>query len=320
MSTLLALLLAVPVLADEPVETAPAEDPAPTEEPLPVQEPAPALEPVAMVVTLSDGQTLAGRAARLPDGSVRLWLADGEELLLPAEAVARLRPAALQPGAEASRWGPDPNRSRYLYSPTAFPLGQGNGYVAQRALVLTTGAVGLLPFLDLELGLVLPALFTSTPIGTAGLKLAVPVSDKVHLGGGAQAVLVPVEGFQAIGFAFGNASYGTPDTHATLAGGAALDFGTGELGAAVATLGANHRLGPGTALITENWFVWFTQGDGPWGTPLFVVPSGGVRLFGPSFAVDLALVPVVTGEREVPVLPLPWVSFAWNWTLRKERG
>lgn len=300
----LLLSLALAASAAEPVET-------------PLPSPTVEAAPTAVVVTLSDGQTLTGRALRLDDGSVRLWLADGRELLLPAEVVARISPAGLQPGAEQARWGPDPNRSRYLYSPTAFPLGQGNGYVAQRALVLTTGAVGVLDFLDAELGVVLPALFTQTPIGTTGLKLAFPVSERLRLGGGAQAILVPDDGLNAIGLAFANATWGTPDTHLTLAGGAAIDFSGGETGAAVATLGANHRLGPSTALITENWFLWFTQGDGPWDIPLFIVPSGGVRLFGPSFAVDLALVPVVIAESEVPVLPLPWVSFAWNWSLRK---
>jgi hypothetical protein len=276
------------------------------------------LVPVALVVTLSDGQILTGRGARLPDGSVRLWLADGTELLLPAAAVAGIQPGARQPGAVQGRWGPDPNRSRYLYSPTAFPMGQGNGYVAQRALVLTTAAIGAFDFLDAEVGLVLPTLFTGTPVASAGLKASAPVADKVHLGAGAQALLIPVDELLAAGFAFGLVTVGEPDRHATLAGGAAMEFNTGELVAGVATLGGNWRLGPRTALLTENWFAWFAQGDGPWGGPFFAVPSGGVRLFGPSFAVDLALVPVITGQREIPVMPLPWVSFAWNWSLESD--
>jgi hypothetical protein len=85
----------------------------------------------------------------------------------------------------------------------------------------------------------------------------------------------------------------------------------------VATVSANHRLGPKAAFVTENWFVYFTNGDGPWGSPVFVVPSGGVRLFGPSFAVDLALVPVFTGSADIPLVPIPWVSFAYNFSLKR---
>ena len=287
----------------------------------PVQAQELAAAPVQMTVTLSDGQVLVGRVLRQADGSLRLTLADGQELTLPAEAVRSLVPIAASPGAEGGAYGPDPNRSRYLYSPTAFPLGQGNGYLAQRALVLTSAAVGLTAFLDLEAGVVLPALFTETPIGTVGLKLAAPVADKLRLGAGAQAILIPVEGVEAAGFAFGNATYGTPDTHVTLAGGAVVAFSAGEVPAAAGTIGINHRLGPRVAFLSENWVLVILNGeDGPWGVPFFMVPSGGVRLFGPSFAVDLALVPVITGETDLPVLPLPWVSFAWNWSLKKGEG
>lgn len=269
-----------------------------------------------VVVTLSDGQTLLGHVTRNPDGSVLLVLADGRELLLPAEVVAQVAEPSDARGP-ATRWGPDPNRSRYLYSPTAFNLGQGRGYLAQRALVLTSAAVGVTDGLDLEVGSVLPLLFTESPVAVVGLKGTVPVVDKLRVGAGAQALVVPIDDLQLLGFTFGTVTYGDQDDHVSLAGGPALDFRTGEVGVGVLTLSGNHRLGPKSALITENWFVWFPEGEGPWGGPLFVVPSGGVRLFGPSFAVDLALVPVVTGESELPVLPLPWVSVAWNWSLKR---
>lgn len=272
---------------------------------------------VLAVVTLSDGQRLSGQALRLDDGDVRLRLSDGQELLLPMAAVQRIVPVSEPVGTETPRWGLDPNRSRYLYSPTAYALGRGNGYVAQRALVLTSAAVGVTDWLDIEAGSVLPLLFTKSPVALVGLKVSVPVEERVHLGAGAQALVVPVDGVQAMGFAFGTVTVGTPDTHISVAGGAALSFSDAQVGAVVGTLSANHRLGPNTALLTETWVLGFTQGDGPWGGPIFIVPSGGVRLFGPSFAVDLALVPVVTGQRDLPVLPLPWVSFAWNWSLRR---
>lgn len=283
---------------------------------------APVQQGLEMVVTLSDGQVLNGRATQLPDGSVRLRLHDGRELGLPAEVVARVRPAVTSPATPPPRWGPDPNRSRYLYSPSAFSQGHGNGYLAQRALVLTSAAVGVSDYVDLEVGLILPTLFTSSPVGAFGVKVSGPVEEHLRLGAGAQAILIPVDGLTAGGFLFGNATLGSPDTHGTLSGGVVMDFTGGEVMLSAATLSVNHRLGPGMALVSENWFLYFMperQGDtlytrdGPWGIPFFAVPSGGVRLFGPSFAVDLALVPVITGEREIPILPLPWISVAWNW-------
>jgi len=51
------------------------------------------------------------------------------------------------------------------------------------------------------------------------------------------------------------------------------------------------------------------------------VPSGGARIFGSGFSVDVGVVPIVTGEREIPVVPIPWISFVGNLrTAKAERG
>ncbi|MCB9779788.1 MAG: hypothetical protein H6742_14580 [Alphaproteobacteria bacterium] len=287
---------------------------------LPARAAEPTVVPVRTTVTLSDGQQLVGRVLRLEGGDVQLVLADGTELLLPAAAVASIAPVRDAPGAEEARWGVDPNRSRYLYSPTAFGLGQGNGYVAQRALALTSAAVGVTDWFDLEAGTILPLLFTKSPVGIVGGKLAFRATDHLRLGAGTQFLMVPIDGVQAVGLAFGNVTVGSADRHLTVAAGGVFSLTEGAADAVVTTVGGNYRLGPKTALISENWFFVFTEGDGPWGGPVFLVPSGGVRLFGPSFAVDLAVVPVVTGQSDLPIIPLPWVSFAWNFALKKGGG
>ena len=259
-------------------------------------------------VVLSDGQTLNGRVLQADENKVVLVLSDGTVLDLPAAAVREVVTAAQGAGT----WGIDPNRSRYLYSPTAFSLGQGHGYVAQRALVITSAGVGLLDFLDVEAGTVIPALFTGTPVGVLGAKVGVPLSHQVRIGAGVQAFGVVDT---AVGFGFANATYGTPDAHVTVAVGGAFNFTEPDFAVGLMTISAAKRLGPSVALLTENWLAYFPDPErqGPWGGPLFAVPSGGVRLFGKQFAVDLALVPIITGESDIPVVPLPWISFAWNW-------
>jgi hypothetical protein len=135
----------------------------------------------------------------------------------------------------------------------------------------------------------------------------------LRVGGGVQGFLVAQN---AAGFAFANVTVGTSDEHLTINGGGAFDFTNQTLGAGLVTVSGNKRLGPTASLIGETWIFYFPQGAGPWGGPFFVVPSGGVRLFGPQFAIDLGLVPIITGESGTPVIPLPWVSFAWNWSTR----
>lgn len=299
-----------------PAEPMPAEaDRAPSPKEPVAEEPQPPIPrtrgPATHSVILSDGQRLTGRVVESTPEHVALLLEDGALIMLPASSVRGVE--AFEARAVVGAWGPDPNVSRYLYSPAAFSLGQGHGYLAQRAIAISSAGVGLFDFLDIEVGTVLPMLFSKDRIGVAGLKLAAPVADVLHVGAGAQAFLLP-DGVAA-GVAFGNATFGTADAHATLAGGGAFEFTAGDFAADVVTLSGNLRLGSGVALISENWFIYFTNGDGPWGGPFFAAPSVGVRLFGSEFAVDLALVAIVTGDSDLPFLPLPWLSFAWNWSL-----
>jgi hypothetical protein len=261
-------------------------------------------------VTLSDGQRLTGRVVSRSLDSVTLVLEDGSMLILPTAAVRGVE--AFEPSTVSGAWGPDPNRSRYLYAPAAFTLGQGNGYVAQRAIVITSVGIGLLDGLDLEGGTVLPTLFSKTAIGVAGLKAAMPITETLRAGLGAQAFFI---GDIAAGFFFANSTVGTPDAHVTLAGGGAIEWSKPELLATVMTLAGSLRLSSGVALVSENWFLVFHDRESPWGGAFFAVPSAGVRLFGSTFAVDLALVPIVTGTSDFPFLPLPWLSFAWNFGL-----
>jgi hypothetical protein len=243
-----------------------------------------------------------------PNGVV-LRLADGRDLPIPRaviDRVTRRRAAAGTLGIH----GIDPNRGRYFYAPSAFPLGQGNVTLAQRALVLTTAAVGVFPGVDVEVGTILPTLFIREgQVGVLGAKGSVRVSERVRLGAGAQGfAFADTVG----GFAFSTLTVGEPDLHVSVNGGVAMDFL--DPGAPIGVLAASvsRRFNKKFAFVSENWFLWFSEGEGPWGVPLFVVPSGGVRVFGGGFAVDIGLVPVFTGTSELPVLPLPWVSFVGN--------
>jgi hypothetical protein len=294
-------------------------------------------------VTLVDGQTLTGLATVLPDGGVSLVIAGGNVLMIPASAVRsvseaggpvdRVTPAKpvesvatpVQPvtapvhpveppapplpeepsaGTSPNGWPSDPNRVGYFYAPSAFTLGQGRGYVAQKELAITAAAVGITSFWDVQVGTVLPLLFTETRVGIAGTKVALRLAPGLRVGAGVQAFFVASE----VGAApFVVVTLGNEDRHISLDLGLArflTQAGGGSI--VLATLSGDYRLGPRTALVTENWV--FVGDLFPAG--LFVVPTAGVRLFGPAFAVDLGGgVLSVDGT----VVPLPWVGFTWNW-------
>lgn len=282
-----------------------ADDPLPPDDEPPARAQAPTID----VVHLSDGQVLEGTIVQADDALVVLRLGDGRELPIPRVLVRRIdqRTGAI---GTLGRYGIDPNRGRYFYSPAAYPLGKGNVTVAQRALVLTTAAAGVLPGIDLEVGTILPTLFTrDARVGIIGGKGAVRLSDRVRIGAGAQGFIIADT---VGGFAFGTVTMGEPDLHASINVGVAMDFLDPQDPIGVTTLSLSRRFNKKLAFVTETWVMWFSGGNGPWNHPLFVVPSGGVRIFGSGFSVDVGLVPVITGELDVPVVPIPWVSFVGN--------
>lgn len=279
-------------------------------------------------VVLSDGQVLIGEVEEAEDGIV-LVLGDGERLPLPATAIASIGDA---PDADA---GPrDANRSRYFYGPSAFSLGKGHGYLAQRALVLSSAGYGIVDGWDIEVGSVLPtAFFPEAFVGFVGTKVSGQVADRVRLMGGAQLAFLAGEAPLMLGFV--GATFGDEDRHLSLTTGPGLAFHGkrtfypadpnaepreepwgADLGVWITAVSYVHRLGPKAALVSENWIIGLTGDDidGPWGGfPVFVAPSGGVRLLAERYAVDLGVVPLVAMADEVPLIPVPWVSFDWAW-------
>ncbi len=285
-------------------------------------------------VVLDDGQVLKGLVEKEADGSVVITLGSGSALRFPAAIVREVRPItatplplpAVTPGVAINRpstdpnapWDPDPNKSRYLYSPSAFGLGQGKGYVAQKQLLLTEAAIGVTDWWDIQAGTSVITLFIpDAAFAIVGTKVSFKVAKDVHLALGGQSLFV---GEGIVGLGFGTVTYGTADRHVSLsAGGLAGSFnGSVEsVGTVLVTLSGNYRLGPRTALVSENWFLIGGELQ-PAGGGLFVVPSLAVRMFGPSFATDLGLVPIITGDSSLSVIPIPWVGFTWNYAIGKK--
>ncbi|MSQ03840.1 MAG: hypothetical protein EXR71_18460 [Myxococcales bacterium] len=295
-------------------------------------------EPVLAEVVLDDGQVLRGTVERQDDGSIILTLGSGTRLRFPGIAIRDVRaidpkappptpttpvstdplplPGAL-PGQRRTAGGyePDPNRSRYLYSPSAYSLGRGHGYVSQKELIITEAAFGITDFWDIQAGTsVITLALDGGAFALVGSKFSLPVGDNIHLAVGGQALFTSVP---AIVLGFGTFTYGPEDRHVSVSVGGLTTIVQGVAGAPtglLATVSGSYRLGPRTALVTENWIL-FGGGLSPTGDDVYVVPSLAVRLFGPSFATDLGVVPIITGASDPPVIPIPWIGFTWNWAL-----
>jgi hypothetical protein len=259
-------------------------------------------------VLLKDGQRLRGRFLGRGPGGVTLEV-EGGRITLPATAIrASGAPSAEGTGVAASPGrARDSNRTRYLYSPSGFMLKQGEGYLSQTELLLTSVAYGATDWLTLQAGTVIPAL-AYDPLHSPAIfavKAGWSPAPLWHLAGGFQTFVLPdSSGTVAAGFLFGTVTWGTEDLHFGISAGPpfALSSGTTDLGNVLVSVSANWRAFSHGALVTENWIV---TGGGQ----THVVASGAYRFISDRIAVDVGLIfsDVTNG------IPIPWLDFTWHW-------
>ena len=254
-----------------------------------------------MVVVLKDGQRLTGTlVSQGPDGVT--IESSGVRLPIPAASIQLL---AL-PGSEAAEgaWPRDPNRTRYLYSPSGFMLRQGEGYVSQTELLLTTVGFGVTDWLTLQAGTVLPWVFfdPATMPFVLALKAGGSPSEHVHLAAGFQVFTIPGLGTGAAGLLFGTVTIGTEDLNLGVSAGPPFAFGNGtsELGKVVVSISGNARISRSIALVSENWLV---QVEGS----TEVIGSAAVRFIGERLGVDAGFL-----FAKGATVPVPWLDFTWH--------
>lgn len=297
LAALACLALATPVTRAQeaaPPPPPPAAAPASSPGPQPGQE---------VVVVLKDGQTLKGKLVS-QDSSGVIIESSGGRMQLPAASIQALA----APGSEAAE-GPrprDPNRTRYLYSPSGFMLRQGEGYLSQTELLITSVGYGVTDWLTLQAGTILPWAFfdPSTMPFIVAVKAGGSPSQYVHLAGGFQTLVIPgVSEMPAVGFLFGTLTLGTEDFHLGISGGPpfAFDKGTSKLGSAIISVSGNLRVSRSIALVSENWFV-------PVDNSTKVIGSAAVRFIGERIGVDLGFL-----FPQGSSIPVPWLDFTWHW-------
>lgn len=287
-------------------------------------------EPAAVhKVVLRDGQFLRGRVLSQTPTEVVLELHGGGLLRIPADLVSEVKlERDVVQRADGSLWFPDANRTRYFYSPSAMMLKKGQAYFSQKELLFSSFAYGVTDNFSLLVGTVAPAWFFGIQgiNGIVGLKAGAPVTEKIHIAAGLEALAIPnvsqsgsASPFVA-GLLFGSATFGEADRHLTVSVGkpvvANLAQSTNNVVSMdlITTLSANYRVHQNVSLLTENWLVIPSFENGQWATG----HAFGGRFIGERIAADVGLIWFVipqgaTGQPGLATaIPIPWVDFTYN--------
>ena len=257
-------------------------------------------------VRLTSGDSVRGVLVARDQKSVVIELPNAGRLELQRSAIASLSLAnRTRIGPEGQLYRRDPNRTRYLYGPSAFTLEKGEGYVSQKELLFTAAAYGVTDHMTVLGGTIFPALFGGQFAGILGSKIGYElVDDTLHLAAGGEVLVMGLSEMGGFGFFFGSATLGDVDRHFTLSVGRPFRFGAAEeaVGPLITTLSGAYRLSRSFAAVTENWIM-LPSADSDW---LRLHGLAG-RVILESWALDIGGIWLPDFE-----FPLPWLDLTYN--------
>ncbi len=202
---------------------------------------------------------------------------------------------------EGKYWFPNPQSTRYLWSPNGYGLKKGEGYYQNIWVLWNQFSYGLTDNLSVGGGVVPLFLFGGGPTPVfATAKFSVPViKNKVNVGGGAIVGTVLGEEDMGFGILYGLSTFGTPDNNISV--GLGYGFGGGEWASApMININGMFRATNRGYFITENYYI-------PFGGENTIVLSLGWRWIIKKAALDFGLVlPVI---EDAGFIGIPWLGF-----------
>lgn len=280
-------------------------------------------------ITLADGQLLRGVLVRSEAEQVVVRVGEAGEVAVSRAVMKTLeaeRHAEVRKGGEL--WFQDPNRTRYLYSPSAVMLRKGEGYFSQKELLFSSVAYGVTDNVTLVAGTMVPAWFAPDGQGInfiGGVKVGGEVAENLHLAAGAESLVLPAAntGGAGVGFVFGTATYEWPTLQLSLSAGRPFLLGgaAGWVPQVIFVPSASWRVAKNVSLVTENWVMPFQQRTLGWDSTsqqpitrndgFTLLNSLAARFFGEQWSADVGLIRMQTHDYVVPV-PIPWLDFTYH--------
>ena len=256
------------------------------------------------ILVLKDGSRLIGRIVEIGESEIQFETSLGKLTILRS----KIRDVEVIPSSSIKNgtyWLPNPNNTRLYFGPTARNLKKGEGYFADYFFLFPGIAYGVTDNITIGGGMsIIPGIDISDQLFYFTPKIGGEISKNLNVAIGALIVTVPdsldddVPNTAGIFYTVG--TYGTPDASVT----AGIGYGYVEDEFAdrpMVMVGGEKRLSRRISFVTENWMV-------PGVDNLII--SYGVRFFGESLSVDLALVNILGEDSVFP--GVPYIDFVYN--------
>jgi len=209
---------------------------------------------------------------------------------------------AIQQIKKGKYWFPNPQSTRYFWSPNGYGLKKGEGYYQNIWVLWNQFSYGLTDNISVGGGIVPLFIFAGAPTPVfATVKFSIPVvKDKFNVAAGAIGGYVLGADEAGIGILYGLATVGSPDANVTL--GMGYGFAGGEWAQApMININGMFRVSSKGYIITENYIL-SADGEG------IVLISFGGRSIIKKAALDYGLFIPISSDIGAFVA-IPWLGF-----------
>jgi hypothetical protein len=247
-------------------------------------------------ISFTDGSVFVGRVYETSD-SIHILFKNEQELIFLNKDVLKKKELNKGERKVSTKLG----KTRYLYSPSAMTLKQGQFAFSQKELFFSTLAYGIHDNVSIQLGSILPVLFISGGAnGILAFKVGGEVEPYFHIGGGLQSFIFIEEAFH---IPFGVLTMGNAQKHISINIGIPFS-NSGSKNIKFASLSAFYNFTRNISLVSENFLIMSDESIGIHGESL-AIHGLAMRYSGESFYTDIGFLMT----EEIPV-PYPWIDIS----------
>lgn len=260
-----------------------------------------------VTIITTDGSEIIGKITEESDTEYKIETPAGLTVTIPKTAIFKMKEFdGLVKDGKLFRT--DPNKSMYLFAPSAFPIETGNKYCRDFCVFFPSINYGMNDIISLQAGFIwVPGIGLQDIPLIGSIKATIFQKDKIGLAAGAMYVRVPdFEETGGGGFLFATGTYGDRFNHGSLLVGWGYGHYDGDwelMDRPIVVLAGNFRVSNTIAIVTENWFppeLEFSQ------FPFMVA----ARFFGKRIAVDIGGIIILDLIKEG--LPIPIINFTYH--------
>jgi hypothetical protein len=272
-------------------------------------------------VDTKDGMYLLGTVESISDEVITLTHETYTEISIRTLRIKSIRQIDKENVKQEEYWHENKNYSRNYYGPTGIGLEKGNGYYQNIMLVWNHLAYSFSDYftlgIDFEIVSILSRLsgepiFEDNPMPVTALtpKFSFQTSEKTHLGFGAIGLFVPgTDYYIDAGIGYGVFTYGDKNRNGTLGFGLPYFEGGFELKSQIVTLSGQYRLSPKISLLSENWLLFFREGNGiNDDSQTIYIGVQGMRYLARELTWDFGIALLGVSGEDTFFFPVPYIS------------